>query len=162
MLQKILQKSTCAACRYCCVFERTSLGELPHLEADAAKRIEPIFPEMQFENHDAHWKSFSLKGTYRTDNPRETLPCPFLDSKTGCRLSDDEKPLECRIWPFRVMERDGRTVLALCIDCPGIKDRERALAFARTELREKLLAIRAEKPLFMQPFRGNYIEVCDL
>jgi len=162
VLREILQKDTCATCRYCCVFERTSLGELPHLVADAAKRIEPIFPDRQRQDDKTHWKSISLNGTYRTDDPRETLPCSFLNPKTGCELSDDEKPLECRIWPFRVMERDGRTILALCTDCPGIKNLEVAFAFARTKLREKLRAIRTVKPLFVQPFRDNYIEICEL
>ena len=35
-------------------------------------------------------------------------------------LSDSEKPIDCKIWPLRIMNKGDKTVIALTPTCPEI------------------------------------------
>ena len=61
-----------------------------------------------------------LDDGYKTDDPSEEVPCVFLDPKNGCTLSDEDKPLDCKIWPIRIMRRETDYVLALSPTCPAV------------------------------------------
>ena len=85
MLSKILSKNDCANCRFCCSFRRQSLWETPIFEWRPPLDLAPL---------------------YKTQNPDEEVPCPYLDAKTGCTLSDEKKPFDCKIWPLRVVKAE--------------------------------------------------------
>ena len=59
-----------------------------------------------------------MKDSYKTDDSQEEAPCYFLDSKSGCSLSEDEKPFDCKIWPLRVMKKEEQYVITLSQSCP--------------------------------------------
>ncbi len=126
MLQKVLSKETCAKCRFCCSFRRQSLWELPRVPLDFCLKY-PVSPDgtpvsyKTDENRGMKYAVTDLTGKYRTEDPEEEVPCPFLDAHTGCTLSEEDKPFECKIWPLRFMELpDGTKKIALTPTCPEI------------------------------------------
>ena len=108
MLGKILSKEKCAECKFCCSFRRQSLWESP----------------------------FPISATYKTDDGEEEIPCDYLDSNTGCTLSENEKPFDCKIWPFRVMQDEDGTYITITLSCPALaeKSEDEILDFANSEL----------------------------
>ena len=52
-------------------------------------------------------------------------PCKYL-KENGCCLNDEEKPIECRMWPIQVFNDgdDSKPLLSLYVEnnCIGMKD----------------------------------------
>ncbi len=137
MLSSILAKSSCAACKFCCSFRRTSLWETPVFPAADLPKLQALNPDAKFrpagpgaENAgnptitnnppagpDATSYTFDLRSSYRTDDPAEEAPCPFLDPARGCTLPQDLKPFECKIWPLRAV-RTPQSVSSAAIPEP--------------------------------------------
>lgn len=112
MLSKLLSKDECASCQICCSFDSTDLWETPVVSKDLKIRILDDYPELKFIK-----KNDSF--LFRMDKePDEDLYfCSVLDREKGCVLGD-EKPFDCRIWPFRIMDFEGRLVITLSPVCP--------------------------------------------
>ena len=117
MLSKILSKTSCAACKFCCSFRRQSLWETPLFPQEVAEK-------MSRENEYGVVGEFRdgqiILGGYKTDDPEEEVPCTFLDPQKGCILKPEDKPFDCSIWPLRIMNKDGELVIALTPTCPSI------------------------------------------
>ncbi|MDD7417839.1 MAG: hypothetical protein SPI86_00170 [Treponemataceae bacterium] len=94
MLSKILSKEQCAQCKFCCSFRRQSLWESP----------------------------FVPSCNYKTQDPSEEIPCDYLDKKQGCTLSQEKKPFDCKIWPFRVMEDTDGIFITMATTCPALNN----------------------------------------
>ena len=89
-MKNIVTPKDCETCRWCCEFNAEDCWEIP-----SGTDGKPLF----------------------TLNFAETsgdIPCPHL-GKNGCILGD-EKPLDCKLWPFRKMNGN----LAICTDCPAV------------------------------------------
>lgn len=110
MLGKILKKSSCAECRVCCGFDSSDIWEMPVMNEETAKRIKEIKADTEFE---AAQKGFVVKTPRLKEN--EIYYCPAL-TESGCALGD-EKPFDCRIWPYRVMNFCGKTVITISPVC---------------------------------------------
>lgn len=130
MLSKVLKRSTCANCKFCCSFRKTSLWETPlfpqetmdKLEKDhMARNGEKLTFHKQVHNGETYGQ-MNLLGYYQTENPDEEAPCEFLDAQKGCMLSDEDKPFDCKIWPLRIMEKENKLVIALTPTCPSINE----------------------------------------
>lgn len=63
----------------------------------------------------------NLEPKYKTSDAEEEASCLFLDPNRGCILPEEKKPFECRLWPLRVMKKDGKNVVAVALTCPAIK-----------------------------------------
>lgn len=123
MLSKVLSKSTCANCRFCCSFRRSSLWETPLFDIKTVDKFNGVdFIINQKDN--MKYGLMNLSDKYISDNEDEEVACEFLDSKKGCLLSDEDKPFDCKIWPLRIMNRNGRLVIALTPTCPAINNIE--------------------------------------
>lgn len=112
MLSKLLSKSECARCRICCSFDSSDLWETPVVYDSLKKDISSDYPELKFISyHDSY--------LFRMDKePEEDLYyCSVLNHERGCVLGDN-KPFDCRIWPLRIMELDGKRVITLSPVCP--------------------------------------------
>lgn len=148
MLGKVLRKSTCAQCRFCCSFRRCSLWETPLFDMNVVDKYEkklsgtetPDNGEAASDNGEsasgggchggvafehrcingALCGQMNLEYRYQTDDAEEEAPCEFLDVHTGCVLSDEDKPFDCKIWPLRIMKKGSETVIALTPTCPAI------------------------------------------
>ena len=110
MLKNILSSSDCASCRVCCVFDRYDLWETPAVPETMKEALEELDPSVEFIEKD---------GCYRfrmTEDKEGLYYCPML-TETGCKLGDS-KPVECRIWPYRVMRLGDDLVIGIASICP--------------------------------------------
>lgn len=123
MLSSVLSKSTCAECRFCCSFRRCSLWETPLFPQETMDKYETSANDIHFNRmkKDGHeYGQLELMHKYASEDSEAEAACEFLDSKRGCVLSDEDKPFDCKIWPLRIMDKAGETVIALTPTCPGI------------------------------------------
>lgn len=115
MLKEILSGESCASCRLCCVFDRDDCWEMPLVTPESAAEITDRYPEVKIipagEN--------KLCGIFDSEYDSDGLTrCPML-TESGCKLGDG-KPFDCRIWPFRVMRKDGCLLLTLSPVCETV------------------------------------------
>lgn len=118
MLSSVLSKKSCAECRFCCSFRRCSLWETPIFDDDSVKKLSvpnEYGITAVFDNGRT-----VLEDKYKTDNPEEEVPCPFLDTEKGCVLSGEDKPFDCSIWPLRIMEKENELVIAFTPTCSAL------------------------------------------
>lgn len=138
MLSKILSKSSCATCKFCCSFRRQSLWETPLFPPEVAEKLSreneygvvgeftPVYCKTQDARRIQDAREVQnayrlvLENNYRTDDPEEEVPCTFLDPQKGCILKGEDKPFDCCIWPLRIMDKDGKLVIVLTPTCPAI------------------------------------------
>lgn len=111
MLKEILDKSTCSKCRICCSFVKDDAWETPVFTSEKIDYKKPWFKCI---GENSHTLKFSFK------DEKEIKLCPYLDENTGCILKEDEKPVDCKMWPLRVMKKDGDLYLTLAPFCKGI------------------------------------------
>ena len=161
MISEVLSRETCAACRFCCAFRRESLWELPVFSDEAVARLSR--PNGHGAVAEFRDNRPVLDGAYRTDDPAEEAPCPFLDSAKGCVLDADEKPFDCRIWPLRVMGRDGTLAVALDPVCKAIgpEPPERLVALVRNGLGKRILEYAAAHPEIVKPWNEEWVALED-
>lgn len=150
MLKEILSPSSCEKCRLCCGFDRDDIWEIPVFSSGQRERLRSSRPELALVPHGKN--SFVPDMRFGEDG---LAYCPAL-SEHGCTLGD-EKPFDCKIWPFRALEKDGKTVLALSPVCETVaKVSEEKIA----GLAEKLVpAVRdeiRENPDIVKPFIEGY------
>lgn len=145
MLSKVLSKSDCAACKFCCSFRRQSLWETPIFDQKSVEKLQKLYPNAKFRpvttSIPGNFFTVDLMHLYKTDNPEEEAPCPFLQDGTGCVLPPELKPFDCSIWPIRVIQKDDSLKLVLTPTCQAINKIpfEQIKAFVNSELKEKIL-----------------------
>ena len=158
MLDKVLSKEECAACRFCCSFRRCSLYETPVIEPCLLPRLRARYPEAKFKpvEHPAPRGTMTvdLDGLYQTGDPEEEALCWF--NRNGCILGDD-KPFDCRIWPLYAMRRGGRLVIALSLSCRVIAGRRSEVQkLVDNGLGKKIFDYVALHPEFVRDYREGY------
>ncbi len=121
MLAKILKLETCVECHFCCTFNReeqvfTPIFSMEKLQALQTKHSGIVIKTI------GHCATYDLSGFYRTSAADEYVPCPFLDLEHGCKLSDTDKPIGCKIWPLSCMAKDGEFLIGLAPSCPAVND----------------------------------------
>lgn len=152
MLKKILSNSTCAQCQLCCVFDRYDIWETPLFTPEQKAHVLEIAPEAEFAKKGS---GFVLNCGAITND--QLFSCPAL-SDHGCTLGSD-KPFDCQIWPFRIMNCDGELVIAVSSLCTAVY--EQSHDFLKNYLTESGLAERifsyGEKfPEAVHPLYDNY------
>lgn len=152
MLKKILKGSDCASCRICCVFDRYDLWETPLIDEKLYEKIRSEFPETEFVSKgDARLMKMSedADGLYY---------CPMLDRSSGCRLGD-EKPFDCRIWPYRIMELGGKQVISIASICPSMFNKplsELTGFLDESGLAEEIFRYADSFPEAVKPYEAGY------
>jgi Fe-S-cluster containining protein len=122
MLSSILKKSDCAACKFCCSFKRTSLWETPIFSKEDVEKLSALYPQAKFRpiNKDSQKNTsftIDISNDYKTNNPDEEAPCPFLNPHEGCILPQELKPFDCKIWPLRVVSLSSKEENSETPDC---------------------------------------------
>ena len=151
MLSSILAKSSCAACKFCCSFRRTSLWETPVFPAADLPKLQALNPQARFRKAGPSGTSctFDLSESYKTTDPAEEAPCPFLDSSRGCTLPPKLKPFDCKIWPLRAVRQPDTSIkVALTPTCPAINKvpEEKVRELAASGLGRQILDYAAQHP----------------
>ncbi|MGN1340974.1 MAG: YkgJ family cysteine cluster protein [Oscillospiraceae bacterium] len=112
MLRKLLKPEQCAKCRICCGFVDDDRWEIPLIagedEQRAAERLGSLEPVPGTKSCVYHMEFHG----------NEIISCPAL-GENGCRLGQ-ERPFDCRIWPFRVNDLNGTRVITLSPVCPEV------------------------------------------
>ena len=118
MLTEILSKTQCASCRICCEFDSYDLWETPVITPEVEHKItSEILPEQEFISK-GNCKLLKLK---REEN-EDLYYCTLLDRETGCKLGVN-KPFDCQIWPFRIMDFNSRRVITISPVCPTLYEK---------------------------------------
>ena len=155
MLSKVLSKSSCAACKFCCSFRRQSLWETPLFPPEVVEKLSlPNEYGVVAEFCDGQ----IVLGGYKTADPEEEVPCTFLDPHKGCILKPEDKPFDCSIWPLRVMDKGGELVIALTPTCPsiGATPSPELIELVKNGLGEKILTYAKEHPYIIKEYRAGF------
>ena len=154
MLKSLLKKNTCAECKICCGFDNTDLWEMPVMNEKSAKRLRELKPGTIFRE---------CGGGHVTDagnlKDGELFMCPALDPQRGCILGDD-KPFDCLIWPFRVMETPDKRFRLITVSpvCPEIYNRplSELCGFVNAGFAETVFEYARENPEVVKEYRCGY------
>lgn len=151
MLKKILSGESCANCRLCCVFDRYDVWETPVFTEDIKNKILEKAPDTQF---------LPVEGGYifkvSEFDDEGLFSCPAL-TENGCMLGD-EKPFDCRIWPYRIMNVGGRRVITIASICDELYNRplSQLVDFLKEGLGEKIFAYADAHPEIVKPYYEGY------
>ena len=151
MLKKLLSREECANCKICCSFDDYDIWETPIIDEELKVKVLKLNPEQKFVT-----KGSSSILRMEKDVQEDLYFCSLLDRQKGCMLGD-EKPFDCRIWPFRVMDLNGTLVLTLSPVCPVVKTRalEELCDFA-TELAPVVFKQAKAEPVIVKPYINGY------
>lgn len=152
LLSPVLKQDDCASCKFCCSFRRQSLWETPVFDSNIKRKLHELYPEARFSQagkSGVSW-TFDILQNYKTDDPNEEAVCPFLNSQNGCALPPELKPLDCKIWPLRVVRLPETKNLAIALTptCPAINKvpRQRIIDLLKPDLGQKILEYAATHP----------------
>ncbi|MBP5520335.1 MAG: hypothetical protein J6X84_07140 [Treponema sp.] len=163
MLSKILAKSDCANCKFCCSFRRQSLWETPLFPAADIPALKKINSLAKFRpaGSTGTMYTFDISASYKTTDPNEEAACPFLDKSRGCTLPPQLKPFDCKIWPLRAVKVPGansetsqKIAVALTPTCPAINKvpLKTVCALASSGLGQKIISYSQENPDIIKPY----------
>lgn len=155
MLSRVLSRSSCAACKFCCSFRRQSLWETPLFPPEVVEKLSKpneygvvgVFRDGQI-----------VLGGYKTGDPEEEVPCTFLDPERGCILKPEDKPFDCSIWPLRIMNKDGKLVIALTPTCPsiGAVPNKALVDLVQDGLGDKIFEYTTTHPYIIKEYREGF------
>ena len=162
MISEILDAKTCAECRFCCSFRRCSLWETPIFDVRIADKLKNKCNFKVEEINNGKGAVYDLSKLYKTEDAKEEVPCPFLDRLNGCTLDACDKPFDCKIWPFRVLEKDNKILIGLTPTCPAVNKLE--ISILQKFVKEKIASeifeyVRLHKEI-IKPFKESYIIMC--
>lgn len=159
MLSRILTASDCAQCRNCCVFHETSRWETPVVSKEQAEKIckalqkdDAVVPVQD---------SYAVQTVLRDGERKEGVEpyrCVALDEKSGCRLSVEEKPFDCSLWPLRVMKSGEEIYIAIAKGCVTVTDTfiEKVNTLLEEGLKEQILKQVSMRPDMIKPYMEGY------
>lgn len=147
LLSPILSAEQCAACRFCCTFAAFEAWETPLFSKENVERISKAHGPFPIRKAGPDSFTLDLSSWWKEHGEKEYAPCPFLDSERGCILPEEEKPFDCKIWPLRVMRKEGKLVIALTPTCREINKipLERVRSLVQDEGLGNIIFAEAEK-----------------
>ncbi len=149
MLSKVLKKSTCAECRFCCGFDKDDDWEIPVISERLAERLKN--EGVKVVDFDGCLKyDLEFKGD-------EVKYCPFHSKETGCTLNGEDKPFDCKIWPLRVMRKNNIRVLAIAKTCPAFSvTKTDLLRLINEGLLEEIKEYISKNPYVINELKDDY------
>jgi hypothetical protein len=126
--------------------------EVPVLTEHTRERLLQHNPDVQFIKWGNIYR-FKIKPL----NDNELWACPAL-GENGCVLGDD-KPFECDIWPFRIMEIGDERFICVSPLCTAVTalPLSELLAFLKKDLAAKIFTYADYYPDIIRPFDYCYI-----
>lgn len=148
----MLSPDTCAKCRLCCIFDRYELWETPVVSNGLKENFLNRNPGQKFIKHGESWL-FKME-----TNQDGFYQCPALDPGKGCVLGAD-KPFDCKIWPYRVMNLGGSLAVTLSPLCSEMFNKplgELCAALEKGGLGEKIFSEAQKNPDIIKEYRKGY------
>lgn len=151
MLKEILDPKSCAECKLCCIFDRYDVWETPVFNEETMQKIVSVKPDTQFIGKDG---GYIFKVTELDEN--QLFSCPALTEK-GCMLGD-EKPFDCRIWPYRIMDINGLKAITIASICDELYNRplSQLTNFLKNGLADKIFEYAEMHPEIVKPYYDGY------
>lgn len=151
MLKKILNGKVCAKCKLCCGFDKSDVWEMPVFTEEIRDRIRSMKPETEFEI-----KADGYRFCTGEIDDNQLIYCPAL-TENGCILGDD-KPFDCRIWPFRIMDIQGKRAITIASICEELYNRPLAelVKFLEDGLAETIFSYADSHPEIIKPYYDGY------
>lgn len=156
MLKNILSPKTCAQCRICCIFDKYDVWETPVISPWLKAKIQEARPDLKFVSKgDSGAFIFNMEDCW--DEEKELFTCPALDPEKGCTLGD-MKPFDCSVWPFRIMDLGGRTVISMASICPDMikKPLDVLIAELDSGLADRIFDEADRNPAIIKPYEQGY------
>ena len=152
MFDRLLTKEDCAACRLCCKFDSYDLWQTPVIyKTLASKILQEYAPSMTFVKRGEH---FLMK--MDKEEGADIYYCPLLDKDKGCVMGDD-KPFDCEIWPFMVMDFCSRKVITLSPACPVVNAKNfDDVCTAAQKAASEIFAFADEHPEVVRPYLDDH------
>ena len=151
MLKKILDNRTCAECKLCCIFDRYDIWETPVFDEHAKNKLESL-ADVEFVQKDG---GYIFKAEKFDDEGLFT--CPALDSEKGCMLGD-EKPFDCRIWPYRIMQIGDKRAITIAGICDSMYNKPLSdlVGFLKKGLADTIFRYADSHPEIVKPYDNSY------
>ena len=87
---------------------------------------------------------------------KDIYVCPLLDEGRGCDMGD-EKPFDCKIFPFMLMELGDVRVIALSPACPKVQDKPLCeIQAAARDIAAQIFAYAEEEPSAVRRYISGY------
>lgn len=154
MIKKILPPEECAKCKGCCFFDSADIWEVPYILPELAQYIKENHQSVELAKTGDGYK-FKLPDKL---SENKLFVCPML-SESGCVLGDN-KPFDCRIYPFRVMkDKSGADRIAVSNYCKSISEvqTEKLKEFLTSSgLYEKIIAYKNNNPFIVIDYTDDY------
>ena len=117
MLKNIIKAEDCAKCQFCCSFRRVSLHFVPSFDPAKVPELRRKYPNVKFIERGYNDFTIDVSDGYPDydDGTAESL-CSF--NVNGCILSNEYKPIQCKIWPLQVMRHGDKVAVVLTPTCP--------------------------------------------
>lgn len=112
MLGQILSHEKCAECRLCCCFDKDDIWEAPIIPSALKNKIDADFGPQKYS---AFGESYTFDMPFGDDG----LAWCSVIGENGCKLGDN-KPYDCKIWPFRIMEIGSMLALTVSPFCKAV------------------------------------------
>ena len=156
MLKNILSPKTCAGCKICCSFDKYDVWETPVISMELKKKIEGTNPELKFVSK-GNSGAFIFNMEEAWDEEKELFICPALDPKSGCTLGEN-KPFDCKIWPYRIMDLNGALVISIASICPSLysKPLKELVDELEKGLADRIFEEAAKDPAIIKPYENGY------
>ncbi len=151
MLKKILQPQECGRCRICCGFDENDKWEIPLVFEELRSFLSENYPDTKLVKRGNEYV-FDMNF-----NGDEVIFCPML-SERGCKLGDN-KPFDCRIWPFRVNDLDGKLVITVSPVCDTVSKlplKSLCDFISENGFAEMLFSEAAKHPDMIKPYIKGY------
>lgn len=150
MLKKILEPKSCGSCRICCGFDESDKWEIPLVFDELKVYLKEHYPEIKLAPRGKEYVfDMEFDGS-------KVIFCPML-SENGCVLGDD-KPFDCRIWPFRVNDFCGKHVITVSPVCGTVSELPLKMLsdFVEGDFAELLFRTAKEHPDMVKPYINGY------
>lgn len=157
MLKNILSPDTCAECRICCIFDKYDIWETPVVSGALKDKITAEHSDIRFIFKGDSKDSFLFVCRNETIGGEDLYVCPALDHGKGCVL-DDNKPFDCRIWPYRIMEFEGRQAITVASICPDMysKPLKSLIDELKNGLADEIFDYADKNPDIVKPYQDGY------
>lgn len=157
MMEQVVTQGFCLKCRGCCRFNEADSIWSPTV-LDEEEKLIPTFAIS------SNKKIRALPSAEKINN----FICSFLNSHDNKCNIYEERPFECRLYPFLINRKKNKVFLALDLNCPFVKDNSEAMDLKEysAKLAELLNSPRYKKcfkdnPQIIQTYPGavNLIEI---
>lgn len=164
MLSSILTKEKCSNCKNCCIFFSESRWEMPGLpEHNADKICDYLKDENSVVKTNEGYKMRSVLRDENIDN-KEEYRCSALDESSGCRLPAELKPVECSMWPVRVMNDNGKIYISLASSCHALDSefKNSLMKFLNESLKDDIINLVKKDKKIIKKYDQSYSKLMEI